>query len=258
MNDLTPGRDGLGRFAAKHAVVTGGASGIGAAIAARLAHEGAQVTVLDTDEVRGTAVADATRGHYARCDVTDLDSVEQALAQVPDVDVLINSAGIAHIGTVTSTTPEDLDRVYNVNIKGTYHVMHVVVPRMQARGRGVILNMASIASKLGIEDRFAYSMTKGAVLAMTLSVARDYVAAGIRCNCVCPARVHTPFVDGFLAANYPDRITEMFGRLSAYQPLGRMARPDEVASLAAYLCSDEAAFVTGSVYDFDGGVTLLR
>jgi NAD(P)-dependent dehydrogenase (short-subunit alcohol dehydrogenase family) len=148
--------------------------------------------------------------------------------------------------------------LYRVNVKGTYHAMHAAVPRMLAQGHGVILNIASIVSKVGIEERFAYSMTKGAVLAMTLSVARDYVRRGIRCNCICPARVHTPFVDGFIAAHYADRAEEVFARLSAYQPIGRMARPDEIAALAAYLCSEEAAFVTGSAYDIDGGVTLLR
>lgn len=246
------------RYRSRHAIVTGGASGIGAAIVRRLASEGARVTVLDLDVEAGEAIARVANGRFVRCDVGSLASVTEALATDDPLDVLVNSAGIAHVGTVASTSPADIDRLVRVNIKGTYHTMHVAVPRMVARGHGTILNIASIASKIGVEDRFAYSMTKGAVMAMTLSVARDFVTRGIRCNCVCPARVHTPFVDGFLAANYPDRVPEMFGKLSAYQPIGRMADPHEVAALAAYLCSDEASFVTGSAYDIDGGVTLLR
>ena len=153
-----------------------------------------------------------------------------------------------------ATTPTEIQGL----VKGVYHAMHLAVPRMLAQGGGVILNLASVASKVGIQDRFAYSMTKGAVLAMTLSVARDYVARGIRCNALCPARVHTPFVDGFLARTYPGREQEMFDRLSAAQPIGRMGRPEEVAAFAAFLCSDEAAFITGAALDIDGGFTLLR
>ncbi len=246
------------RFREKQAVVTGGVSGIGAAISCRFASEGARVTLLDVNAAAASQLAATIGGTVAVCDVADLAAVEQALAAIERIDVLVNCAGIAHVGNVETTTPDDLDRLYKVNVKGTYHTMHVAVPRMVAQGGGVILNMASIASKVGIEDRFAYSMTKGAVLTMTLSVARDYVHKGIRCNCICPARIHTPFVDGFLAAHYPDREQEVFGQLSAYQPLGRMGMPEEVAALAAFLCSDEAAFVTGSAYDIDGGVTLLR
>jgi NAD(P)-dependent dehydrogenase (short-subunit alcohol dehydrogenase family) len=127
---------------------------------------------------------------------------------------------------------------------------------MLRQGGGVIVNMASIASLIGIPDRFAYSMTKGAVLTMTKSIAVDYVKRGIRCNCICPARVHTPFVDGYLAANYPGREEEMYRVLSEYQPIGRMGTPEEVAALALYLCSNEASFVTGQAYPIDGGVLM--
>jgi 2-keto-3-deoxy-L-fuconate dehydrogenase len=177
---------------------------------------------------------------------------------VPRLDVLVNNAGIAHIGTVLTTSPEDLDRLYAVNVRGVYHGLHFGVARMEVQGKGAIVNLASIAAKVGIPDRFAYSMTKGAVLTMTLSVARDFVKKGIRCNCVCPARVHTPFVDGFLQKNYPENREEMFATLSAAQPIGRMGQPEEVAALVAFLCSDEAAFITGAAYDLDGGFTLLR
>jgi NAD(P)-dependent dehydrogenase (short-subunit alcohol dehydrogenase family) len=125
---------------------------------------------------------------------------------------------------------------------------------MLCQGGGVILNMASIASLIGLLDRFAYSMTKGAVLTMTRSIAIDYMKKNIRCNCICPARVHTPFVDRYITQNYPGREQEMFRQLSEYQPIGRMGNPQEVAQLALYLCSDEASFVTGQAYPIDGGV----
>jgi NAD(P)-dependent dehydrogenase (short-subunit alcohol dehydrogenase family) len=151
-----------------------------------------------------------------------------------------------------------LDRLYAVNVRGVYHGLHFGLPKMLAAGGGVVLNLCSVAAKIGIADRFAYSMTKGAVLSMTLSVARDFVNRGIRCNCLCPARVHTPFVDGFLAKNYPGQEAAMREKLAAWQPIGRMGAPDEIAGLAAYLCSDEASFITGAAYDIDGGVTSLR
>lgn len=145
-----------------------------------------------------------------------------------------------------------------VNAHGVFHGLKAAIPRMKAQGGGAILNICSVAAKIGIEARFAYSATKGAVLAMTLSVARDYAADNIRCNCLCPARVHTPFVDGYLAKNFPGQEAEIFAKLSAWQPVGRMATPDEVAGFAAWLCSAEAAFVTGASYDFDGGAVSLR
>lgn len=253
----------LKRFEGKHALVTGAGSGIGRAIAVRLAAEGARVTVLDltvstAEETVGLIVNAGGQAAPAACDVADTAAMERTIAGCERIDVLVTSAGIAHIGSVETTTPADLDRLYAVNIKGVYHSLHFAVPKMLAAGGGVIVNLASIASRLGLQDRFAYSMTKGAVLAMTLSVARDYVQRGIRCNCICPARVHTPFVDGFLAKNYPDRRDEMFRQLSAAQPVGRMGTPEEIAALTAFLCSDEAAFITGSAYDIDGGASTLR
>ncbi|HLR25359.1 MAG TPA: SDR family oxidoreductase, partial [Fodinibius sp.] len=161
--------------------------------------------------------------------------------------------GVAHIGNVEDTSEQDFDRIYSVNVKGVYNCIHATIGRMVEQGGGVILNMASIASVVGIDDRFAYSMSKGAVLTMTLSVAKDYIGDNIRCNCISPARIHTPFVDGFLKENYPGREQEMFDQLSQTQPIGRMGKPEEVASLVLYLCSDQAGFITGTNYPIDGG-----
>jgi 2-keto-3-deoxy-L-fuconate dehydrogenase len=252
-----------GRFSGRHALITGGGSGIGRATALRLAAEGAAVTILDFDgdSAEKTAREIVAAGGSARvvlADVASTTSMRAAFDQIARVDVLVNSAGVAHVGTVVTTKPDDLDRLYGVNVKGVYHSLHFAVPKMLAQGGGAIVNLASIVSKIGLADRFAYGMTKGAVFAMTLSVARDFIGGGIRCNCVCPARVHTPFVDGFIAKNYPGKEKQMFAQLSKAQPIGRMGRPAEIAALIAFLCSDEASFITGSAYDIDGGVTLLR
>ena len=246
------------RFKGKSVAVTGGASGIGEATARRLAAEGALLVILDANAPDGARVASEIGGRSIQVDVSDERSVEAAFASIDRLDALVNSAGVAHVGDLLSTKVEDLDRLYNVNVKGTFLAMRAALSRMIAQGSGAIVNLASVASKIGLADRFAYQMSKGAVLSMTLSAARDYVGRGVRINCVCPARIYTPFVEGYLAKNYPDRRDEEFAALSSYQPIGRMGRPDEVAGLIAYLCSDEAAFVTGSAYDIDGGVTLLR
>ena len=253
----------MSRFQNKTAVVTGGGSGIGEAITKRLAAEGASVIVLDWDDEAAAEVSrdiEASGGiaRSVKVDVSKLESVEAALASEASIDILVNNAGIASIGNLENTSPEELDRVYSVNVKGVYNCLSVVIPGMKKRGSGVVLNMASIASRLGIQDRFAYSMSKGAVLSMTLSVARDYVDAGIRCNCICPARVHTPFVDAFLDKHFADNRDEVFENLSKYQPIGRMGKPEEIAALAAFLCSDESSFITGSAYDIDGGVMQLK
>src|SRR5262249_16541759 len=246
----------------KMAVVTGAGSGIGAAIARVFAARGARVAAVDRDEAAARSVAAevAQAGGAAMpyaCDVSQpaaVDALFSAIAAAhPTLDILVNNAGVSHVGTVETTTPEDMDRLYRVNVFGVYLCARAAVPIMLKQGGGVILNMASIAAVVGIADRFAYSMTKGAVLTMTRSIAVDYGTRGIRCNCICPARVHTPFVDGYLAANYPGREREMMKTLSEYQPIGRMGRPEEVAHLALYLCSDEASFVTGSAYPIHGG-----
>jgi 2-keto-3-deoxy-L-fuconate dehydrogenase len=246
----------------KIAAVTGAGSGIGAAIAALFARQGARVVVLDLNEsAEATAAAIAAAGGDAvarRCNVAEpgevADTFRHSAATLGRLDILVNNAGIAHVGTIEQTTPDDLDRLYAVNVRGVFLCAKAAVDIMRPQGRGVILNIASIASLVGVPERFAYSMTKGAVHTMTMSIAIDYVKRGIRCNCICPARIQTPFVDGYLRRHYPGREDEMRRELDAYQPIGRMGTPDEVAALALYLCSDEAAFVTGQAYPIDGGV----
>jgi NAD(P)-dependent dehydrogenase (short-subunit alcohol dehydrogenase family) len=246
----------------KIALVTGAGSGIGAAIATLFARQGARVVVLDVND-RADATVDAIRaagGDAAarRCDVADADAVARTFggvhAEFGRLDILVNNAGIAHVGTIEQTEADDLDRLYAVNVRGVFLCAKAALAIMLPQGGGVIVNMASIASLVGVPERFAYSMTKGAVLTMTMSIALDYVKRGIRCNCICPARVQTPFVEGYLRKNYPGREDEMRRTLEEYQPIGRMCTPEEVAALALYLCSDEAAFVTGQAYPIDGGV----
>ncbi len=244
-------------------MITGGGSGIGRAISMLFAKEGAWVHVLELSTAGTQALVDEINAFGGKvavhaCDVSKQSEVLAAVNAIGYVDILVNNAGIAHVGNVENTTEADVDRIYQVNIKGAYNVLHAVVPLMKAQGKGAILNMASIAAWVGLTDRFAYSMSKGAVYAMTLSVARDYLHYGIRCNSISPARVHTPFVDGFLAKNYPGREAEMFDTLSKSQPIGRMAQPEEIAALALYLCSDDAGFITGNDYPIDGGFIKLN
>jgi len=247
----------------KVAVVTGGGSGIGQAISKLFGRQGAHVEVLDIDgpAAGDTAAAIVSSGGSAvgaACDVSDAAAVtsafERIVARTRRLDILINNAGIAHVGDLERTPEADFDRLYRVNVKGVYLCSQAAVPVMVRQGGGVILNMASIVSFIGVPDRFAYSMTKGAVFTMTKSIAIDYVKHHVRCNCICPARIHTPFVDGFVKKNYPGREAEVLEELSAYQPMGRMGTPEEVAYLALYLCSDESAFVTGQAFPLDGGV----
>ena len=252
----------------KNVIVSGAGSGIGQAIATLFAKQGAHVEVLDIDANAAQATVDliTTAGgsaHAAACDVGSPGDVKALFDSIAarlggKIDILVNNAGIAHIGTALSTTEEDMDRLYRVNIKGVYACANAALAHMTTRQSGVILNICSIAAQMGLADRFAYSMTKGAVLMMTYSIAKDFIKQGIRCNCIAPARVHTPFVDGYLAKTYPGREQEMFQKLSEAQPIGRMAKPDEIAALALYLCSDEASFVTGSSYPIDGGAVNLR
>jgi NAD(P)-dependent dehydrogenase (short-subunit alcohol dehydrogenase family) len=251
------------RFDGKNAVVTGGASGIGKAASLALARQGAFVHILELNADAATGVLNEIeegggKGIVLTCDVTNHQQVQNTCAAIGKIDVLVNNAGIAHVGKAHTTTEEDLDRVYAVNVKGVYNCLHAVLPMMQAVGGGVILNLCSIAAHVGLPDRFAYSMSKGAIFAITLSVAKDYIGDGIRCNSISPARVHTPFVDGFIARNYPGQESEMFDKLSKTQPIGRMGTPGEIANLIVYLCSDEASFITGCDYPIDGGFITLN
>jgi 2-keto-3-deoxy-L-fuconate dehydrogenase len=249
----------------KQAVVTGAASGIGFAIAQLFAAQGANVVVVDLDAEKSKAAAaeitSKTSGLASglACDVGSEASVQKTFSEIEGpIDILVNCAGVAHVGNVQSTSVDDFDRLFGVNVRGTFLCMRAAIPSMLHAGHGTILNLASIAATIGLSDRFAYSMTKGAVLSMTLSVAKDYIAQGIRCNCISPARVHTPFVDGFLAKNYPGREAEMMQHLAQSQPIGRMGTPDEIAVLALYLCSDASSFLTGVDYPIDGGYVNLR
>ena len=252
----------------KNAIVTGAASGIGYAVSETLCGAGAHVYLLDLNQQAADEAATKLRnmGYKATgkaCNVADQAAVDQCFQDIHSrgrIDILVNNAGIAAVGTVVQCTEQDMDRVYNVNVKGVFFCAQAAVKAMLSDERGgAIVNLASIASLIGLADRFAYSMTKGAVLTMTYSLATDYVKQGIRCNCVCPARIHTPFVDGYLARDFPrpdqaEAKKAKFKELSDYQPIGRMGQPQEVANLILYLCSDEASFCTGSAYKIDGGV----
>lgn len=254
----------MGELKGKVAVITGGASGIGKAIVTLFAKQGAEVHLLDLNLDQGTTVAEELNKLNLKvqahaCDVTNQKEVEKIFQDIKRVDVLVNNAGIAHVGKLEDCQENDFDKVCAVNIKGAYNVLYAAIPFLKSNEHGgAIVNMASIAAWVGIPDRFVYSLTKGAVAAMTLSIARDYIHENIRCNSISPARVHTPFVDGFIAKNYPGKEEEMFDTLSKTQPIGRMATPEEIAELALYLCSDRASFISGNDYPIDGGFIKLN
>ena len=247
----------------KVAVITGGGSGIGKGIAKLFAKQGAIVHILEwnTDTANETADEIAKENGKAvvhKCNVANQQEVLAIFENIGAISILVNNAGIAHIGKADNTNEEDFDRVISVNVKGVYNCIHASIAQLKKAGGGCIVNMASVAAQVGIPDRFAYSTAKGAVMAMTLSVAKDYLQENIRCNSISPARVHTPFVDGFLKNTYPGREEEMFEKLSKTQPIGRMGTPDEIAALALYLCSEEASFITGCDYLVDGGFVKLN
>lgn len=247
----------------KKAIITGGGSGIGKAIAILFAQQGAEVHIIELSDENAKFVADEINdsngiAYTHSCNVADQPELIKTFGEIGVHNILVNNAGIAHIGKADNTSEEDFDRVISVNVKGVYNCIYASIPLMRKSNGGVILNLASIAAWTGLADRFVYSATKGAVVAMTLSVAKDYINENIRCNSISPARVHTPFVDGFLQKNYPGNEKEMFEKLSKTQPIGRMAKPEEIAALALYLCSDEASFVTGCDYPIDGGFIKLN
>lgn len=251
----------------KTAVITGAGKGIGKSIAQLFARQGADVHIIDMDEEAGQATTQEINenGGEAWFYKTNVARQKEVLASFDQIyqhnqrlNILINNAGIAHIGTLEETTEKDFDRIYSVNVKGVYNCSLAGVEKMKKSGGGAIVNIASVAATLGIAERFAYSTSKGAVLTMTYSIAKDYIDDKIRCNAISPGRVHTPFVDGYLQENYPEKKEEMFEQLSRTQPIGRMGKPEEIAYLALYLCSDEAAFITGSNYRIDGGFITLN
>jgi len=251
------------RLDGKKAAVTGSGGAIGKAVAHLFAQQGAEVHVIDLDEDAANATAQEIRNQNGKavvqvCNVTSQIDVKEIFSKINGVDILVNSAGVSHVGNAENTSEDEFDKLYNVNVKGVYNCIRAAIPFMKQKNNGVILNLASIANNVGLSDRFAYSMSKGAVYAMTLSVAKDYIRDGIRCNCISPARVHTPFVDGFIKKNYPGKEQEMFEKLSKSQPIGRMAKPEEIAYLILYLCSDEASFITGCDYPIDGGFINLN
>jgi NAD(P)-dependent dehydrogenase (short-subunit alcohol dehydrogenase family) len=200
------------------------------------------------------------KAFFQQCDITSAAEVTRIVNEIlaeTSINIVVNNAGIALVGNAEQTSSADFDKLIAVNIKGVFHILQATLPHLKING-GVILNMASVAASVGISDRFAYSMTKAAMTGMTLSIAKDYIRYGVRCNCISPARVHTPFVDGFVSKNYPGKEEEMLQKLSASQPIGRMAQPGEIACLALYLCSDEASFITGTDYPIDGGFIRLN
>lgn len=248
----------------KTILITGGASGIGLALVEKFATEGSKVYFIDSNGQLGKQVEKGFQEKgksvtFLEVDIREESQVQRAIQSIPSkLDVLINNAGISHIGNLASTTLADFERLFAVNVSGMFLCSQAALPKLIEGGGGSILNMCSVAATMGIPDRFAYSMTKGATLSMTLSIARDYVKQGIRCNCISPGRVHTPFVDGFLAKNYPGREQEMFDQLAATQPIGRMGTPAEIAELAYFISSDAGKFITGSNFTIDGGFTGIK
>jgi 2-keto-3-deoxy-L-fuconate dehydrogenase len=251
----------------KVSIITGGGSGIGKAIATVFAQQGSKVCIIEVNKTSADDAVSSLANQNLQakgypCNVANQQEVKNTVDSIAKefgrIDILVNCAGVAHVGKLENTSEADFDRLFNVNVKGVYNAMQAAITQMKNQKSGVILNLASVASSVGIADRFAYSMTKGAVFTMTLSVAKDYVKEGIRCNSISPGRVHTPFVDGFLKNNYPGKEEEMFEKLSKTQPIGRMAKPEEIAHLALYLCSDEASFITGTDYPIDGGFLKLN
>lgn len=239
----------------KKAVVTGGSNGIGKAISNTLKSQGAEVFILDLNENQSHKKAGI---QTIITDISQWSQINSSLTSIPNtVDILINNAGIGFVGNIEQTEEADFDRLYQVNVKGVFNCVKAILPRMKKKG-GVIINMASIVSHVAVKERLGYTMTKGAVFAMTNAIAKDYLSYGIRCNSISPARVHTPFVDDYLKKNYLGKEREMFEKLSKTQPIGRMAEPQEVADMVLYLCSDEASFITGTDFPIDGGFIKLN
>lgn len=235
----------------KTTLITGGASGIGAAIAEIFAQAGAKVWIADRDETNGPKVAAKIGGQFIQLDVSDEAACASAAARTGTLDVLANVAGIGHVGTLMNTTAADCDRLYAVNVRGIFNCCKAFAPAMLERKRGSVINMASVAGVVAVRDRLAYTMTKFAVVGLTKALALDHSHTGVRFNCICPGRVETPFVLSRLK-EYPDP-EQAYRDMASTQLTGRMARPEEVAAAALYLAADESAMVTGSALMIDGG-----
>ena len=244
----------------RHALVTGGASGIGEATVKELTRAGAFVWIADINASAAQALAASVGSAQAiPLDVTAPDSIASVLALVRRLDILVNNAGIGHVGSIEATEPADFDRLLNVNVRAVYLVTRAFLPLLLSAetesGRsGTIINIASVAGLVGIKQRFAYCTTKGAVIAMTRQLAVEYPKT-LRVNAICPGTVETPFVEGYLEKFHKDNKDEVRAELRARQPIGRLGQPEEIASMVRYLASDEAAFITGSLFNIDGGWT---
>lgn len=237
-----------------HALVTGGASGIGEATSRALAAAGAQVIIADIDEARAFDLSDELEGSMvATFDITDEATVSTAMAAIPKLDILVNNAGIGLVGNVEETQLADLRRVLKVNVEGLFLVTKYALPLLLA-SHGSIVNIGSVAGQIGVKRRFGYSASKGAVLAITRQLAVDYPTQ-IRVNCICPGTVDTPFVAGYLQRYHANEIEKTREELNARQPIGRLGKPEEIANLVLYICSREAAFMNGSIVNIDGGWT---
>jgi 2-keto-3-deoxy-L-fuconate dehydrogenase len=252
---MTQGTDGF-RLDGKHALVTGGASGIGEATCKELAQAGAVVTIADINLEAAQALAATLAGaRAAHVDVTHEQSIEAAAAHLKRLDILVNNAGIAHVGDIAHVEPDDFDRLMEVNVKSVYLVTRALLPLL-LKSRGSIVNIGSVAGLVGIKQRFAYCTTKGAVIAMTRQLAVEYPKE-LRVNCICPGTVHTPFVEGYLEKYHAHEKDKIRAELNARQPMGRMGKPEEVAAMVRYICSNEAEFMTGSLLTIDGGWTAM-
>ena len=246
------------RLDGRRALVTGGASGIGEATVRTLAQAGASVIIADLQLAPAQKLADeiGANASAVEMDVSDPASVGQVFEKVDALDIIVNNAGVAHVGNIEETELDDLQRVFRVNVDGVFLVTKHALPLLLASDHGCVVNLGSVAGLVGVSRRFAYCATKGAVVALTRQLAGDY-AGKLRVNCICPGTVHTPFVEGYLEKYHKDEKDEVRAQVHARQPIGRMGKPEEIAHMVLYLCSDEAEFVTGSVLAIDGGWTAL-
>ncbi|HVY94359.1 MAG TPA: SDR family NAD(P)-dependent oxidoreductase [Bryobacteraceae bacterium] len=234
------------------ALVTGGASGIGEAICRRFTWSGASVIIADVDKARAQKLSEELEGSSVlELDITNEAAVNAAFQKLPKLDILVNNAGVGLVASVEETTTEDFERLFRVNVEGTFFVTKAAIPLL-LKSAGNIVNIGSVAGVKGFRRRFAYCATKGAMLAMTKQLALEY-AGRIRVNAICPGTTDTPFVEAYIAKYHSHEVEKIRAELNARQPVGRLGRPDEMADLVLYLASPQAGFVTGSLMFIDGG-----